>query len=94
MLVCAGGYGARVLGALRGLAGGGVQFPLVPGRDFAGTVAGAAPGAALAPGTRVWGVVPPHRPGSHAQYVVVDRSWVSASSIRFAVRGAMPPRLS
>ncbi|KAI8426657.1 hypothetical protein MSG28_005426 [Choristoneura fumiferana] len=75
-LAIVGGYGARVLGALRGLAGGGVEFPLVPGRDFAGTVAGAAPGAALAPGARVWGVVPPHRPGSHAQYVVVDRSWV------------------
>ncbi|XP_053606943.1 reticulon-4-interacting protein 1, mitochondrial isoform X2 [Plodia interpunctella] len=76
-----GGYGSRVLNTLRALEGGeGVEFPLVPGRDFVGEVAEAGPGARLRPGSRVWGVVPPHRPGAHADYVVLDQRWVVVGS--------------
>ncbi|XP_061715507.1 reticulon-4-interacting protein 1, mitochondrial [Cydia pomonella] len=72
------GYGSRVLNAWRALEGSeGLEFPLTPGRDFVGTVAGAAPGAPLAPGARVWGVLPPHRVGAHADYVLAKTSWVS-----------------
>ncbi|XP_047993725.1 reticulon-4-interacting protein 1, mitochondrial [Leguminivora glycinivorella] len=72
------GYGSRVLNAWRALEGSeGLEFPLTPGRDFVGTVAGAAPGAALTPGERVWGVLPPHRVGAHAEYVLAKDSWVS-----------------
>lgn len=53
-----------------------VEFPLVPGRDFVGTVERAGPASRLRPGQRVWGVVPPYRQGSHAQYVVVKDQWV------------------
>ncbi|KAG6462002.1 hypothetical protein O3G_MSEX012995 [Manduca sexta] len=72
-----GGYGARVLNTLRAAEGGeGVEFPLVPGRDFVGVVERAGAAARLRRGERVWGVVPPHRQGTHAQYVVVRDSWV------------------
>lgn len=62
---------------LRSLEGAeGVEFPLVPGRDFVGVVERAGPAARLRPGERVWGVVPPHRQGSHADFVVVKDEWV------------------
>lgn len=73
-----GGYGSRLLNVLRGLEGAeGVEFPLVGGRDFVGTVARCGPAARVREGQRVWGVVPPHRPGSHADYVLVRDRWVS-----------------
>ncbi|CAB3259497.1 unnamed protein product [Arctia plantaginis] len=71
-----GGYGARALNTLRALDGeDDIEFPLVPGRDFVGTVERAGPFSRLRPGTRVWGVVPPHRQGSHAEFVVVKDHW-------------------
>lgn len=71
-----GGYGARALNVLRAFDGSDdVEFPLVPGRDFVGIVERAGPDARLRPGQRVWGVVPPHRQGSHAEYVVVKDEW-------------------
>ncbi|KAL0872272.1 hypothetical protein ABMA27_004662 [Loxostege sticticalis] len=71
------GYGSRLLNVLRGLEGAeGVEFPLVGGRDFVGTVARCGPAARVREGQRVWGVVPPHRPGSHADYVLVRDRWV------------------
>ncbi|XP_045766371.1 reticulon-4-interacting protein 1 homolog, mitochondrial [Maniola jurtina] len=77
-----GGYGARVLNALRALAdgaagdaAGGVEFPLVAGRDFAGEVVLCGARARLRRGQAVWGVVPPHWPGAHAQYVLVEDRW-------------------
>ncbi|KAJ8716378.1 hypothetical protein PYW08_013663 [Mythimna loreyi] len=71
-----GGYGARALNVLRSLEGAeGVEFPLVPGRDFVGVVERAGAAARLRPGERVWGVVPPHRQGSHADFVVVKDEW-------------------
>lgn len=72
------GYGARALNALRALEGAadGVEFPLVPGRDFVGHVVRAGPDSRLRPGQRVWGVLPPHRQGCHADFVVVKDEWV------------------
>ncbi|XP_063827868.1 reticulon-4-interacting protein 1 homolog, mitochondrial [Ostrinia nubilalis] len=74
-----GGYGSRVLNALRSVEGAegaeGVEFPLVCGRDFAGTAVRCGPAARLRPGARVWGVLPPHRPGAHADYVLVRDRW-------------------
>lgn len=81
----AGGYGRRVLNALRALepgGGGGVEFPLVAGRDFAGHVERAGPEARLRPGRRVWGVLPPHWPGAHAQYVVARDRWAGEAPAR------------
>lgn len=52
------------------------------GRDFVGEVELAGPGSRLQRGARVWGVVPPHRPGSHAEYVLVRDSWVSDGASR------------
>lgn len=78
----AGGYGARALNVLRALEGAeGVEFPLVPGRDFVGVVESAGVAARLRPGERVWGVLPPHRQGSHAEFVVVKDEWVSSVTI-------------
>ncbi|XP_039755671.1 reticulon-4-interacting protein 1, mitochondrial [Pararge aegeria] len=70
-----GGYGARVLGAWRAADGAADALPLVAGRDFSGTVARAGPAARLRRGAAVWGVVPPHRAGAHAQYVLVKDRW-------------------
>ncbi|XP_013171866.1 PREDICTED: reticulon-4-interacting protein 1, mitochondrial-like [Papilio xuthus] len=72
-----GGYGARALNALRALRGADVEFPLVVGRDFCGEVAAAGAGSRLRAGRRVWGVVPPHWPGAHADYIVVRDRWAS-----------------
>ncbi|RVE51366.1 hypothetical protein evm_003921 [Chilo suppressalis] len=70
------GYGSRVLNTLRRLEGDeGVEFPLVCGRDFVGDVYRAGPAARLRPAHRVWGVLPPHHPGAHAQYVLVKDAW-------------------
>ncbi|XP_038206277.1 reticulon-4-interacting protein 1, mitochondrial-like [Zerene cesonia] len=75
-----GGYGARVLNALRRAesAAGAAELgelPLVPGRDFCGRVLRAGPAARLRVGERVWGVLPPHRPGALADYVLVKDRW-------------------
>ncbi|XP_045536103.1 reticulon-4-interacting protein 1, mitochondrial [Papilio machaon] len=78
-----GGYGARALNALRALRGADVEFPLVVGRDFCGEVVAAGAGSRLRAGRRVWGVVPPHWPGAHADYLVVKDNWVIAGH-RFA----------
>ncbi|CAK1550866.1 unnamed protein product [Leptosia nina] len=74
-LAMLGGYGSRVLNVLRRFEGAEVEFPLVPGRDFSGVVELAGRTAKLPVGTRVWGVLPPHRPGSLAQYVALPQRW-------------------
>lgn len=64
---------------LRGLPGAMAtsRTPYVLGMDFAGVADAAGPGAEIAPGTRVMGVVRPTRPagGAYAAYVVVPASW-------------------
>lgn len=49
------------------------------GRDFCGVVVrkGMSVREELQVGDKVWGVVPLHRSGCHAEYVVVDESCVS-----------------
>lgn len=93
-VVRAEGYGVCVLGAMRGLeavrgggagaagAGGGVELPLVVGRDFAGLVLRAGPAARARAGQHVWGVLPPHWPGAHRQLLVVRDDWAGAAPQR------------
>ncbi|KAM3957715.1 reticulon-4-interacting protein 1, mitochondrial [Aphomia sociella] len=92
-----GGYGARVLNALRALSGAdSVEFPLVTGRDFVGVVERAGAAARLRRGQRVWGVVPPHWPGAHAHYVRVKERWAGAApaALGLAAGGALFAALS
>lgn len=56
------------------------KFPMTLGRDFAGTVV--RKGSQVSHyqvGDCVWGVVPPHSTGSHANYVVAKESHVKNS---------------
>lgn len=53
----------------------------MPGRDFAGEVVAAGASCRLRVGDRVWGVVPPHRPGSHAEYVTVRERWTGLAPL-------------
>lgn len=56
-----------------------IEFPLTLGRDFAGEIVhkGMAVRQGLELGARVWGVVPLHRPGCHAEFVTVDANNVN-----------------
>lgn len=71
------GYGARVLNTLRWISKIN-EFPLILGREFCGVVK--AKGKSVRPGIqigdKVWGVVPPQRSGSIAEYVVVHQNTV------------------
>lgn len=55
------------------------EFPLILGREFTGVVKGRGSKvrADIQIGDKVWGIVPNQRPGSQAEYVVVDQSTVS-----------------
>uniref|UniRef100_A0A182WH70 RRM domain-containing protein n=1 Tax=Anopheles minimus TaxID=112268 RepID=A0A182WH70_9DIPT len=69
------GYGASVLNAMR-CKDGGIEFPLVLGRDFCGEIVQKGLGISsreLEVGDEVWGVVPLHLQGCHADYVVVEK---------------------
>lgn len=71
-----GGYGASVFNALRSTCcpSDGIEFPLTLGRDFSGKIVhkGMAVREELQLNDRVWGVVPLHRSGCHAEFVTVD----------------------
>ena len=57
-----------------------IEFPLILGRDFAGTIVQKGLGVSdrdLNVGDDVWGVVPVHKQGCHGEYVVVDKSCLS-----------------
>ena len=59
--------------------GEGTEFPLILGRDFTGTVVQKGMGvnnSNLKVGSKIWGVVPVHQQGCHAEYVIVDESCV------------------
>ena len=75
------GYGDTVLARLGGVTAWsrGLQpapaLPCVLGRDFSGEVAAVGPAVqGVRVGEEVWGVVPPGEPGSHQQFVAVERS--------------------
>ena len=54
-----------------------IEFPLILGRDFAGTVVSKGHGVdRLRVGDEVWGVVPVEQQGCHAEYVMVNNSLV------------------
>lgn len=65
-----------------------LEFPLVLGRDFAGRVVakGLGVGRDVNIGDEVWGALPPHQQGCHAQFVRVNKSLVS-EYCRFRRRG-------
>jgi reticulon-4-interacting protein 1, mitochondrial len=58
----------------------GIEFPITLGREFAGTVERRGMNIRSSEfdyGDKVWGVVPFHQQGAHAEYVKVDKSLVS-----------------
>lgn len=58
----------------------GIEFPLILGRDFVGTVVHKGldiNNADYKLGDTVWGVVPVHQQGCHCEYVTIDKSYVS-----------------
>lgn len=75
-----GGYGSTLLNIMR--CNTNIEFPLTLGRDFCGIVTrkGMSVREDIQIGDKVWGVVPPHRSGCHAEYVVVDETCVSISN--------------
>jgi NADPH:quinone reductase-like Zn-dependent oxidoreductase len=57
-----------------------IEFPLTLGRDFVGTVVQKGmeiDNSEFKLGDKIWGVVPVHRQGAHAEYVKVDKCHVS-----------------
>lgn len=73
-----GGYGSTLLNTMR-CGTQDIEFPLILGRDFTGTIVQKGLGiknADLKIGSKVWGVVPVHQHGCHAEYVSVNQSCV------------------
>ena len=77
------GYGATLLNILRWSEN--IEFQLAFGRDFCGEVVqkGMTVRENIQLGDKVCGVVPPHLPGCHAEYVVVDASNVSFMALTY-----------
>lgn len=73
------GYGSEMIGLLRKIRTGS-ELPLTLGRDFSGKVIskGFSPckSKELQVGQQVWGVVPVHLQGSHAETVLVPNAVV------------------
>lgn len=69
------GYGSAFFNAFKL---NGIPFPITLGRDFCGVVVrkGMNVRDNIKIGDEVWGVIPPHKPGSHAEYVCVNASHV------------------
>jgi hypothetical protein len=78
-----GGYGSVLLNKARQVEACSfseiVEFPLVLGRDFSGRVVekGLGVGYDINIGDEVWGALPPHLQGCHAQFVLVNKTLVS-----------------
>ncbi|XP_066991829.2 reticulon-4-interacting protein 1 homolog, mitochondrial [Anabrus simplex] len=76
------GYGSTILNGLRQAEACSIspiiEFPLTLGRDFSGRVIGKGHnvGNNFNIGDDVWGVLPPHRQGSHAQRVLISQSLI------------------
>ncbi|XP_055545478.1 reticulon-4-interacting protein 1 homolog, mitochondrial isoform X2 [Wyeomyia smithii] len=72
------GYGSSILNAMRCKSS--IEFPLTLGRDFCGEIVQKGLSVSsrdLELGDEVWGVVPLHHQGCHADYVVVERYCLS-----------------
>lgn len=71
-----GGYGRTLLNLARFYE---LEFPLTVGRDFSGIIIdkGHAVGNDYKVGDRVYGFVPLHKPGCHAEAVAVHKADVS-----------------
>lgn len=57
-----------------------IEFPLIFGRDFVGTVVHKGLDVHtndFRVGDKIWGVVPVHRQGCHCEYVAIDKCYVS-----------------
>jgi hypothetical protein len=77
-----GGYGSAFLNKARQVEAcsfSEIEFPLVLGRDFSGRVVakGLGVGHDVNIGDEVWGALPPHLQGCHAQFVRVNKTLVS-----------------
>jgi hypothetical protein len=83
ILNVSGGYGSVFLNKARQVEACSfsevVEFPLVLGRDFSGRVVakGLGVGHDINIGDEVWGALPPHQQGCHAQFVRVNKTLVS-----------------
>lgn len=81
-LAMMGGYGSVLLNKARQIAACSfsemIEFPLVLGRDFSGRIVakGLEVGHYVNIGDEVWGALPPHLQGCHAQYVRVNKALV------------------
>lgn len=70
-----GGYGSTLFNVLRCNK---IEFPLTLGREFVGTIVHKGMGSSdLRLGDKVWGVVPFHQQGSHAEFIKIDKCFVS-----------------
>lgn len=73
------GYGSTLLNTLRGESSD-IEFPLILGRDFVGTVVHKGldiNNEDYKVGDKIWGVVPVHHQGCHCEYVTIDKRYVS-----------------
>lgn len=70
-----GGYGSTLFNTLRCNK---IEFPLTLGREFVGTIVNK--GMANSDyqiGDKIWGVIPFHQQGSHAEFLKINRCFVS-----------------
>lgn len=85
-----GGYGSKTLNLLRCQYSKAIEFPLILGREFSGEVVQCGMGVnnKFAAGDRVYGVIPLHINGSHAQYVVVPDYCLSIAPASLSIEQA------
>lgn len=70
-------YGSKFLNTIR-CNSGNIEFPLTLGRDFVGTIVQKGLNETeYKIGDKIWGVMPVHKQGCHAEYVTVDSCYVS-----------------
>lgn len=73
------GYGSTLLNTMR-CESSDIEFPIILGRDFVGTVVHKGldiKNADYKIGDKIWGVVPVHQQGCHCEYLTIDKSYVS-----------------
>ncbi|KAL5010232.1 hypothetical protein ScPMuIL_012537 [Solemya velum] len=73
-----GGYGRDLFKLMRRTTGDLPDFPLTLGRDFSGVVVSVGRSVKhFKTGDEIWGAIPAHKPGTHAEYVIASESEVS-----------------